>query len=110
MESILCGTDIMPITVQRASIAFPSAAAKLSDNLNVAAIDCEHGEFHLTRESFFGCSSLDGVVVGFKPLTWDFHNIIWAPKCITAPFIGLIVPWLERLFFLRIRERLPRGL
>ncbi len=80
LEPIPCGTDTLPITIERASTSSTLAPAELTDNWNFAAIPCGYGEFHLTRGSFFGSSSLDGVVSGFWPLIWDSLNITWVPK------------------------------
>ena len=85
------GTDTLPITIQRARTSSTLATAELTDNWNVTAILCGDAEFHLTCGSFFGSSSLDGVVSGFWSLIWDSLNITGSQKCITTSLIGLIV-------------------
>ncbi len=80
-----------PCTVIESALT-ATAQADPNDNWNVSAILCGDGEFHLSLQSYFGSSSLDGVASGFWPLIWDSLNISWALKCIIILLIGLIVP------------------
>lgn len=72
--------DCAPVSIQNAETRDQTAQAEYSDNWNVGAILCGDGEFHLSRKTYFGSSSIDGSVSGFWPLIWDSLNMTWAPK------------------------------
>ncbi len=62
------------------SVPATDAQAESTENWNDASVLCGDGEFHLSSDSYFESSSLDGSVSGFWPLIWESLRITWALK------------------------------
>ncbi len=86
MKLVLCELDGAPVSVYSSDANNAPAQAEIADDWNVAAILCGDDEFHLSRGSIFGSSSLDGTVSAFLPILWDSLTISWVPK-MQYPFV-----------------------
>ncbi len=80
MRPVLCEHNGATVSVYSSNANNPPAQAKVAKNWNIAAILCGDDEFHISRGSFFGSTSLDGTVSGFWPILWDFLIMSWVPK------------------------------